>query len=333
MYDPKNEAKEFFGLDRDDAVAKACQFYSADEGDLTIKEVGSDKVQGLAGRFLVVALPQGVSAPERGAAPEREERSARPPRGRDRERSGGGGGSGGGRDRDRGRGRERSAGGGGGGRDRGRGGRDGGRDRDSGRDRDRGREVDGNRVPDGNRAAPAAPSAPSGPSKGEALTDLTEVGSFVQGLVERMQLGSFEISENVEGELRVLLIRGDGADNLSQQSRALDAIQLLANQAAMRSDEDAIRVVIDADGNREAREEALERLAERAADRALRAGRALGLDPMNSRDRRIIHVALRDTEDVATMSVGSGQYRQVVVVPKGAPEYEEAQRSSEQSSG
>ena len=42
-------------------------------------------------------------------------------------------------------------------------------------------------------------------------------------------------------------------------------------------------------------------------------------------------MALRDTEDVATMSSGEGRYRQVVVVPKGAPEYEEARLSSEEA--
>jgi spoIIIJ-associated protein len=49
---------------------------------------------------------------------------------------------------------------------------------------------------------------------------------------------------------------------------------------------------------------------------------------MNGHDRRVIHVALRDSQEVATMSMGEGRYRQVVVVPKGAPEYEEARRSA-----
>jgi predicted RNA-binding protein Jag len=54
----------------------------------------------------------------------------------------------------------------------------------------------------------------------------------------------------------------------------------------------------------------------------------VALDPMNGRDRRGIHVALRDVEGVATMSIGEGAYRQVVVVPEGAPEYEEALSAS-----
>ena len=60
-------------------------------------------------------------------------------------------------------------------------------------------------------------------------------------------------------------------------------------------------------------------------------GRTVALDPMGPRDRRSIHVALRDTSDVATMSVGEGSYRQVMVVPQGAPEYDEARSASEGS--
>ena len=55
------------------------------------------------------------------------------------------------------------------------------------------------------------------------------------------------------------------------------------------------------------------------------------LDPMNARDRRILHVTVKDIDGVATMSVGSGRYRQVVVVPEGAEEYEEALSSSSSS--
>jgi hypothetical protein len=34
-------------------------------------------------------------------------------------------------------------------------------------------------------------------------------------------------------------------------------------------------------------------------------------------------------DDVATMSMGEGRYRQVIVVPEGAPEYEDAARESD----
>ena len=58
--------------------------------------------------------------------------------------------------------------------------------------------------------------------------------------------------------------------------------------------------------------------------RAIEGGRAIALDPMNGRDRRTIHISVREYDGVATMSIGEGRFRQVVVVPEGAPEYEEA---------
>ena len=75
-----------------------------------------------------------------------------------------------------------------------------------------------------------------------------------------------------------------------------------------------------------------ERQAGRAAVRAKDTGRPVALDPMNGRDRRIIHLALRDEADIATMSTGEGRYRQVVIVPEGAPEYEAARQESEAAS-
>ena len=95
-----------------------------------------------------------------------------------------------------------------------------------------------------------------------------------------------------------------------------------------RVTENGPRVVVDVEGNADDREDSLGRLAERAAERALDTGRSVALDPMNGRDRRIIHITLRDYDKVATMSIGEGRYRQAVVVPEGADEYEEALASS-----
>ena len=95
--------------------------------------------------------------------------------------------------------------------------------------------------------------------------------------------------------------------------------------------DDSPRVVVDIEGSSEKREEFLSRAAVRAAKRSIETKRSVALEPMNARDRRIIHVALRDTEGVATMSTGSDRFRQVVVVPEGSPEYEDARKSSDEA--
>ena len=310
MYDPKSEHHEFFGANRDEAVAKAASYFGVSEDELKISELAEADVSGLTARALVVAIPKGA------ARPSRSDRSDSDDRGFDRESRGRGRDRGRGGDRDRGRGGDR---------DRGRGG-----DRDRGRGPDRDRNDDRGERPE--RSERAAAPAVEGPSEATKIGELSPPSEFVAGVIERLEVGSFEIEEGDDDDLCVIQIRGAAAQNMTGgDGRAVDAIQLLANQAALRVEDDAPRVVLDVDGDREQRESYLEDLAQRAARRALKISRPVALDPMNGRERRVLHVALRDSDEVATMSTGEGRYRQVVVVPKGAPEYEEARRSSEEA--
>jgi predicted RNA-binding protein Jag len=308
MYDPKSEAREFLGDDAAEATAKACSYFGREASALTVREVTG--VSGLGARVIVVAQPVDARMPSRERGP--EARGFDEGRG-GRERERGGRGERGGRER--------------GGRDRERGGR-GGRE---GRG-ERGGRFEGRREPRSEREEPAVEAAPepTEPSVGTPRGPLGETGEYVKGLVERMDLGPFEI-ERVEQEgVEVFQITGAAASGLTGgDGRTPDAIQLLANQASARLGDDAPRVVIDVEGNYERREQFLFRVAERAAARAKETGRTVALDPMSPRDRRSIHVGLRDAEGVATLSVGEGRYRQVLVVPEGAPEYEEARSSSE----
>jgi spoIIIJ-associated protein len=144
-----------------------------------------------------------------------------------------------------------------------------------------------------------------------------------------MELGPFEIGETAESGLLVLDVKGAAARELvAGDGRPVDALQLLANQAASRDEAEGPRIVLEVEGDAQSRESLLARLAERVARRARETGRAVALDPMNGKDRRLIHIALRDEGDIATMSIGEGRYRQVVVVPEGAPEYAQARREA-----
>jgi spoIIIJ-associated protein len=166
-------------------------------------------------------------------------------------------------------------------------------------------------------------------SVGTAQSPLSAIGEFILGALERMNLGPFTISESEEQGLVAVAVAGPAAGRLrGGESRAGEALQLLANQMMLRSDQPDRRVVVDVEGDAEQRQAFLERMAERAAARAKETGRSVALEPMNGRDRRMVHVALRDAQDIATMSIGEGRYRQVVVVPRGAPEYEEALESA-----
>jgi predicted RNA-binding protein Jag len=298
------------GESREDAIARACKFYGATLDTLNISEFRPGEVYGLGGRCAIVAVPRNrvpsSRGGERGDRGERSERGDRGDRGRSRPGRG-----------------DRGEGGGRGG--------DGSR-----RGAERGGEGRGGRGPEGfgeeRVAVPRreeAPRAEAEPSIGTPRGELGEVGRYVQGLIERMELGPFEIGESAEADLLVIDVKGTAARELvAGDGRPVDALQLLANQAASRGEAEGPRIVLEVEGDAQSRESLLARLAERVAKRARETGRAVALDPMNGKDRRLIHIALRDEEDVATMSIGEGRYRQVVVVPQGAPEYEQARREA-----
>ncbi|MDJ0849727.1 MAG: R3H domain-containing nucleic acid-binding protein [Myxococcota bacterium] len=300
-YDARREPHEFFAEERSEAVAKACQFFGVDEDELAITEYQPGEVHGSANRTVVVAMLRdrpAVPASDRGDRERggRRERGDRGERGGRRERGDRG-------DRERGGRRERG---------------------ESRRDRERDRD----REP---RAA-REEEAPSEPSVGEVQGTLSEIGTFVCGVIERMDLGPFEISEAAEDDLLVFQVRGAAAPRLAgKDGRTVDALQLIANQAAGRLDEEPPRVVLDVEGDADARENRLTKLAQRVARRARETGRTVRLDPMSGRDRRTIHLALRDEEDIATMSTGEGRYRQVLVVPEGAPEFDDAVAEAERA--
>jgi spoIIIJ-associated protein len=296
MYDSKNERHEFIAANRDDAVQKATDYFGVGTEELTLGEFPEGAIYGLGGRAVVVASLKNRKVP----APGR---------------------SGGGRDRDGGR------------EERGRGGRErGGRER-GGRERGgRGSARRDSSEADSKRPAieAVAAAAPSEPSVGTPRGDIGEIGQFVLGIIERMNIGPFDIAETSEGELLAFELKGRAAEGLaSGDGRPVDALQVLANQLAARDEGGPKRVVLDVEGNVDAREDFLSGLAARAAGRARKTGRAVALDPMNGRDRRSIHIALQDEADVATMSSGEGRYRQVVIIPEGAPEYEDARRDSD----
>jgi spoIIIJ-associated protein len=311
VYDPSSETHEFIGRDRAEALAKATAFFGVDEGALAVADVDPGRISGLGSRIALVAYRRDAGPPSRRPSERGGERGGEPRRGRDgrRERGGEEGGARRGRP-PRG---ERS---------------------DRGERFERSERSERPARAELTERSPERPSEEATPSKGNATTPLSELGQFVSGLVERMGIGSFEIAESSENEdLVVLQIRGAaGLALASGDGRAVDAVQLLANQASMRAGgDDARRVVVDVEGNADQRATFLARIAERAAQRARETGRPVALEAMSPKDRRTVHVALREVDGIATMSVGEGRYRQVVVVPDNSPEYEEAKRYEAQS--
>jgi spoIIIJ-associated protein len=102
---------------------------------------------------------------------------------------------------------------------------------------------------------------------------------------------------------------------IGQKGETIDALQYLVNVSAFRERAFFKRVVLDAEGYRQRRVEAIQGMAHRTARRAVRERRTVEMPPMNSSERRVVHLFLSENPGVTTESEGSGDNRRVKVSP------------------
>ncbi|HET9017810.1 MAG TPA: RNA-binding cell elongation regulator Jag/EloR [Thermomicrobiaceae bacterium] len=105
------------------------------------------------------------------------------------------------------------------------------------------------------------------------------------------------------------MLIGRRGENLAQ-------LQYLVNVLVNKQLSTWTRVILDVEGYRVRREESLINLAQRVARQVARNRRPISLEPMPPNERRVVHVALRDVDDVTTQSSGEGGLRRVTIYPK-----------------
>jgi spoIIIJ-associated protein len=104
---------------------------------------------------------------------------------------------------------------------------------------------------------------------------------------------------------------------LSNRAELLLALEHITMEMLKIPSEDHSRISFDANDYRLLRIEELRLSAATAAEKVKRTGVPFRFNPMNSRERRVIHLALRNESAVRSESIGSGPARQVIVYPAG----------------
>jgi spoIIIJ-associated protein len=102
---------------------------------------------------------------------------------------------------------------------------------------------------------------------------------------------------------------------LAHRGELLLALEHLTLEALKTPHEDRFRLVFDAQDYRLLRIEELRLTAQAAADKVKRTGAPFHFQPMTSRERRVIHLALRDDHAVRTTSEGVAPRRYTVIYP------------------
>lgn len=127
-----------------------------------------------------------------------------------------------------------------------------------------------------------------------------------------------EESAFIGPDIAVDFAGGDVELLLNQRGELLLALEQLTLEALRVPHEDRYRLIFDANDYRRLRIEELRLSAEAAAEQVTATGRPFEFGPMTSRERRIVHLALRGHDAVTTRSQGVPPRRYAVVYPKGA---------------
>jgi spoIIIJ-associated protein len=119
--------------------------------------------------------------------------------------------------------------------------------------------------------------------------------------------------EGDEGELILDISGGNLAVLIGRHGRTLDSLQMIVTSFMSNLLKFHYPIVIDIEGYKSRRKEKLINLAYSAAARAKRQHSRVSLAPMNAYERRIVHLALLEDDEVTTHSEGEDPERRVVI--------------------
>ncbi|PWA06701.1 protein jag [Pueribacillus theae] len=144
---------------------------------------------------------------------------------------------------------------------------------------------------------------------------MEEAKAYLQNIIEKMGISVSIEQKQEEDGIVFELISDKVAVLIGKRGQTLNALEYLTNIALNRHSKEYIRIYLDAENYRKKRKETLIQLAERQAERALKLNQKVVLEPMPAKERKVIHLALKEKEGVTTNSKGDGMYRHVVIYP------------------
>ncbi len=173
---------------------------------------------------------------------------------------------------------------------------------------------------------PAAPAAPTPvqtpqPSREMDQEDIDRGRRVLEKILDKITEGA---SVRIEEQAEQVVFHVDGgkaAVLIGKRGQTLEAIQYLVDRVVNKNGEARIRLQIDVAGYLDSKRVNLEQRAVRLAEKAKKIGKPVTVGELNVYDRKIVHVSLKEDNDVRTQSMGSGFYRKLVIFPKkgGAP--------------
>ena len=160
-----------------------------------------------------------------------------------------------------------------------------------------------------------------------ARVQLTAKGTDIEGLIHDLVddmldlLGhsdySLEITTGDNNYLVKITTQGSVEEIIGPDGKTLNAIQSLVEEQISLHSSEPLEVIIDAGQYRKDREIKLKKMARLIAEQVKREKQEVELQPMIKLERYFIHKVVDNIEDVKAHSIGEGENRRIVILPKG----------------
>lgn len=121
-------------------------------------------------------------------------------------------------------------------------------------------------------------------------------------------------------EINLEIFGRDAGRIIGKKGQVLQALQFLVHRVVNRPTLPRRHILVDSEGYRSRRDDSLASMARRLGKQAVEEGKIITFEPMNPRDRRVVHLALAKFEGVITKSDGEGEERRVQIIPVRRPQ-------------
>ena len=168
------------------------------------------------------------------------------------------------------------------------------------------------------RLTPLASPSQEGNLPAAAKEALEEILKRMK-LKAHVELRSDVEQDEAESDIPPIALEVDGEDLgilIGRRGETLAALQYIMRLIVAHQQKARVPLTVDVEGYKQRRYGSLRELALRLAQKAVSTRQSMTLEPMPADERRIVHLALSVNPDVVTQSVGEGELRKVVIMPR-----------------
>lgn len=156
----------------------------------------------------------------------------------------------------------------------------------------------------------------------ELEAPMMEAKRLLEDILATMEVAA-EVRESLEGnstegtmEVKLQVYGNDLGILIGKGGKILESLSLVVHTAVNKSKVEKVPVYVDVQDYRKRREEKFVQIAKSLAEKVAHTGMPQTLEAMSARERRLIHISLKEHPQVMTESTGEGNNRRIVIKPK-----------------